>query len=341
MPRQSLLNELQNNAPHDLQGHPALANAADLLEIINGSLLSESAESLYSLAERIRINTLKDADDLYGITDEVDVKLQDLVASDYLVTCIASWVKQIREELFGAPEPPFENDLENAIRWVETTAMTDDPGSKGIDRNKTTETIIPNSTDLKFLKRNIFLPENNTIKTVWVQPGTLLHSVSRKIEIISSATGFKPHAVTVYLLTGLEPILLRIVVTVKAGRALLPTEPTDMNDNRMAKRRLLKRSLCIELHSADISPAELKNIYERYRSELKIRKTKTLSDEQVRLFYLVRKEGGPPAQGSKAFWNKIRETWNANPKNKPYKSWEGIYQRYKIVERKMDNLFIK
>ncbi len=336
MPRQSLLNELQNNAPPDLQGHPALLNAADLLETINGNLPAESPESLYRLAERIRINTIKDADDLYGITDDIGIKLQDLVASDYLVSCIEPWVSQIREELFGAPEPPFNNDLRSAVHWVESTARADESGS-----SKASDSAFSNPAGLSFLKRNIFFPENNTIKTVWVQPGSLLHSISRKIENISSSTGFKPHAVTVYLLTGLEPILLRIVIAVKSGRALLPSEPTDLNDDRLGRRRLLKRSLSIELHSADISPAELKNIYERYRTELKIRKTKTLSDEQVRLFYLVRKEGGPPAKGSKAFWNRIKDTWNANHENKPYKSWEGIYQRYKIVERKMDNLFIK
>lgn len=341
MPRQDLLLELHKNASPSLQGHDALTKAVELFEIIGNKLSANQTADILRLAERIRINSLKEEDDFLNLDGSIELSLQDIVSSDYLVDKISYWVEQIREELFGVKEAPFPDDLDSSISWIETTALIDleNKKSAGVStEDNIQEHAFSQQAGIPFLMRDILIPTKNSVKSIWVQPGTLLYNLSRKVETISRATGFSRHALTMYILTGLEPILPRLSISLNLGKAELPCRDSNLQDNN---HKLTKRSLKIEIHTADLSPKELKMIYDKYRSELKIRKTKSLSSEQVKLYYMVRNQGGPPAQGSKAFWQDIRKRWNKNPDNKPYQSWEGVYQRYKIVERKMENLFIK
>jgi hypothetical protein len=345
MSRQALLKELESRAAPALQGHSALGKAVELLEIINGNILNDQLDTVLRLAERIRINSLRDGDDLYNICDTIEIKPQDLVAGDFLIDKIGYWVDMIREDLFGAAEPPFVDDLESAINWLETTARIDmqekNPAAASA-KNELNQVAAQQQTSVPFLMRDIFIPAKNSIKSIWVQPGTLLYNLSRKIQGIAKGTGFRPHALTVYILTGLEPILPRVTISTNLGRADLPARKTGQTGMvELKPRKLSKRSLKIEIHTADLSPAELKSIYDQYRKELKIRKTKTLSDDQIKLFYLVRSKGGVPEQGTKAFWLMVRDSWNSDPDNKAYISWEGIYQRYKIIEKKMESLYFK
>ncbi|MDZ4132076.1 MAG: hypothetical protein U1E11_02980 [Dethiobacteria bacterium] len=344
MSRQALLKELESRAAPALQGHSALSKAVELLEIINGNILDDQLDTVLRLAERIRINSLRDGDDLYNICDTVEIKPQDLVAGDFLIDKIGYWVEMIREELFGATEPPFVDDLESAINWLETTARIDmqEKNSFSASANSELNQVAAQQTSVPFLMRDIFIPAKSSIKSIWVQPGTLLYNLSRKIQGIAKATGFRPHALTVYILTGLEPVLPRVTISTNLGRADLPARKAGQTGTvELKPRKLSKRSLKIEIHTADLSPAELKTIYDQYRQELKIRKTKTLSDDQIKLFYLVRSKGGVPDQGTKAFWLMVRDSWNSDPVNKAYISWEGIYQRYKIIEKKMESLYFK
>ncbi len=341
MPGQDLLKELENKALPSLLGHNALLKATKLYEIMKGKPSHANLNDIIRLAERIRISSLQEADDFYNLESSIEISPQDLVSSDFLIHEIKGWVENIREELFGAPEPPFPDDLNSALSWIETTARNDSAqnNSQAVSSGSESKQFADQQKEsVPFLRRDIFVPSKNSVKSLYVQPGTLLYNLSRKIDIITGATGFARHALTVFLLTGLEPILPRVSISLNLGRVELPE---NYKQNNSPKKTLAKRSLKIEIHTADLSPKELKTIYDQYRRELKVRKTKSLSNEQVKLYYLVRNKGGPPQKGSKAFWQEIRAEWNSSPANKPYQSWEGVYQRYKIIERKMENLFIK
>lgn len=341
-----LLSELEKNAPPSLQGHPALKKAVELMNAIGACGDGFQAGPIIRLAQRIRISALQEDDNLYRLENGVEINLQDLVASDFLVSKIAFWIETVRDELFGAPQAPFDNDIENAINWIETTAKSDMENNNPVNAGEGKEAFPgaeQEETGLPFMMRSIYLPSKSRVKSLWVQPGTLLYHLSRKAENMSRSTGFNRHSLTIYILTGLEPIMPRVTVSVNLGRANLPLVPQEDNNDFSENDhyKLAKRSLKIEIHSADLSPGELKNLYEQYRRALKVRKTKSLSSEQVRLYYLVSTRGGPPGRGSKAFWQSIKDEWNSNGSNKPYRSWEGVYQRYKIIERKMDNLYSK
>ncbi len=341
MSRQDLISTLEKTASQDLQGHKAIQKAVELYEIINSKLSPDQLNGILRLAERIRINTLKENEALPELENIVEITPQDLVSSDYLVEKIAYWVNNIREEMFGDIEPPFEDDLESALSWLETTARIDMESKNPVavsTKKEINQIANQEQTSVPFLMRDIFMPAKNKVKSFWVQPGTLLYNLSRKIDNIANATGFKRHAVTVYILTGLEPVLPRVNITLNLGKAELPVKDGSKDKE---SEILSKRSLKIEIHSADLSPKELKMIYDQYRNELNIRKTKSLSEDQIRLFYLVHNRGGPPQKGAKAFWESVKNEWNNNPSNKPYSSWEGVYQRFKIVERKMESLFLQ
>lgn len=342
MAAQELMKLLENNASPSLQGHSALKQAIELYKLMDLNPSPGDVDKVIRLAERIRISSLQGNEDISNMENNVEISSQDLVTSDFLVRKITSWVEKTREELFGAPEPPFIDDLESAISWIETTARIDlenkNPAAASI-KKEIYQIAEQQETSVPFLRRDIFVPVNNKVKSIFVQPGTLLYNLSRKIETIAGATGFGKPSVITYILTGLEPILPRVNITFQTGRASLP----DNGDHKVEKKpvTISRKSIVIEIQSADLSPQELKAIYDRYRQELKIRKTKSLSKDQVKLFYLVYNRGGPPREGAKAFWQDVKEVWNSNPANKPYKSWEGVYQRYKIVERKMESLFIQ
>jgi len=341
MARQKVFKKLEKNAPPELQGHSSLVKASELYEVIDGTLKLDRMQDIFWLAKRIHINSLKEEDDLLSMENDLELSLQDLVSSDFLVNKIEYWVKQVREEFLGAPEPPFYDDLESALSWVETTARLDMESSNpvAVSTKKLINQIAEQEkTIVPFMMRDILIPTKNGIKVLWVQPGTLLYNLSRKIKSISKATGFTRTALNVYILTGLEPVLPRVTTNLSIGQAELPSR-NDHTDRD--KQSLSRKSIKIEIHTADLSPKELKKIYDQYRQELNIRKSKTLSEEQVKLFYFVQDKGGPPQKGSKAFWENIKKEWNSKSANKTYASWEGIYQRYKVVERKMEGLFIK
>ncbi len=339
MSRQDLISTLEKAASPDLQGHKAIQKAVELYEIIYNKLSPDKLDSILKLAERIRINSLKDNEALPELENIVEITPRDLVMSDFLVSRTAYWVQTIREDMFGVSEPPFDDDLESALSWLETTARIDMESKNPVAasaKKEISKIADQEETRVPFIMRDLFMPAKNNVKSLWVQPGTLLYNLSRKVDNIANATGFKRHAVTVYILTGLAPILPRVNIDLDLGRAEMPVKGSD-NEALI----LAKRSLKIEINTADLSPRELKMIYDQYRKELKIRKTKSLSDEQIRLFYLVYNRGGPPRKGAKAFWEDIKKEWNSNPANKPYTSWEGVYQRFKIVEEKMDGLFFQ
>ena len=342
MMAQELLNLLENSASPALQGHSALKQAIRLYKVMDLSLSPGNVDKVIRLAERIRISSLHENEDLSNMENNIEISSQDLVTSDYLVRKITPWIEKTREEIFGAPEPPFVDDLESSISWIETTARIDlenkNPAAASI-KKEIYQIAEQQDTSVPFLRRDIFIPSNGKVKSIFVQPGTLLYNLSRKIEAVAGATGFGKPPVTAYILTGLEPILPRVNISYQTGRASIPDKSNHKNISSSVT--LSRKSIVIEIHSADLSPQELKAIYDRYRQELKIKKSKSLSKDQVKLFYLVYNRGGPPREGAKAFWQDIKEIWNSNPSNKPYKSWEGVYQRYKIVERKMENLFIK
>ncbi len=338
MSREDIIRELEKSAPPALREGGALRKAQDLHLKVGTTISPEALDDILKLAEKIHLNSLPEDDSLFNYNADHDYTPQDLVSSDYLVRKIAFWVEQIREKLFGAPEPPFVNDPENALSWVETTARHDLESKNAGKSGPESKQLQAEEQQVPFLLRSILIPSNNRVKQVWVQPGTLLYELSRRIEDISRATGFKKHSLCIYILTGLEPLLPRVTIGLDLGRAEVPQKSAGSGN---LKSKLARRSLKIEIHSADITPQELKKIYDKYRRDLKIRKTKALSNEQVKLFLMVNKNGGPPKKGSKAFWENIRDTWNSEQDNKPYKSWEGVYQRYKIVERKMENLFVK
>lgn len=127
MAGQEFLNSLENNASQALQGHSALKQAIKLHKVMDLYLSPGNVDQVIRMAERIRISSLQENVEIFNMEDNVEISAQDLVSSDFLVGKITAWIEKTREELFGAPEPPFIEDLESAISWIETTARDQCP----------------------------------------------------------------------------------------------------------------------------------------------------------------------------------------------------------------------
>lgn len=265
------------------------------------------------------------------------VTQQDIVNSDYLIEQIAPSVEQIRKTLFGDCNPPFDS-IAAAVSWIRKKAAEPLPpdikakeerGFKEYER--LCELIISGKAIGLFgVSRNSldFPGDDGFVTSIPVVEQTDLATLAAAVKRISNATGFREYAVTVHILTGLKPILPRVSTSVRPSWHELP-----------AGNHLWRKQAVIEINVADLTFDELKEIYDNYRKELDVVKKKPLNKQQIKLYNLVASKGGPPRKGVTAFWKAIQEEWNGDASNSPYKTWEGAYQRYKLVEDKFKNLY--
>ncbi len=107
-------------------------------------------------------------------------------------------------------------EMEGAASWVEATAKMDADNAGPVPDRAEADGLQPG---IGFLMRDIYIPAENNVRSIWGRPGTLLYNLSRRVDNLASATGFRKHALTLYLLTGLEPILPRVNICVNLGRA--------------------------------------------------------------------------------------------------------------------------
>ncbi|NLA11609.1 MAG: hypothetical protein GX883_05740 [Firmicutes bacterium] len=315
--------------------------AIDLLEVSEGELGKRHIGDALQFACRIenhmgyREKNSKETGDYNSFIQRVTQ--QDIVGSDYLVEQITPSVNHVREMLFGDCEPPFDS-IAAAVSWIRKKAA--EPLSADIKTKKERGVkeyqrlrglvISGEAIGLFGVSRNYldFPGEDGFISSVPVVQQTDLAILASHAKRISEATGFRKYAATVYILTGLKPILPRVNTSVRPSWHELP-----------AGNHLWRKNIVIEINAADLTFNELKAIYDNYRKDLGIVKKKPLNVQQARLYNLVVNKGGPPAKGATAFWRAIQKEWNSDTSNSSYQTWEGVYQRYKTIEDKLKNLY--
>lgn len=302
-----------------------------------------------SLARRMQYSGLPSNNDVRDqdngnnqIESQKTISKQDLITSDYLIGQIATWVESIRYELFNSNEIPFPKDIPSAVAWIKEEFNKPRPKDvqikierfkqeiNKIEEMKKEGLIIGSYTlEREFLD---YPGKEGWVESVPVSGRPKLEGLQRETKRIAKATGFREYAVTLHVLTGLKPMLPRF--TIKAPlNPQVPSHFAITPDGGQLKRNYIQ----VEINAADLSPSELRGIYDKYRSGLNIEKSKTISKEQFRLYYLVKEKGGPPtAKGTTGFWRQVKDEWNAVPGNKIYKTWEGPYKAYKRIIEKLD-----
>ncbi len=312
-----------------------LKEAADWIAEDRGTS-DRHIEKAISLARRFQYTNVPDSNEMEQSSDPVvKYSRKDFVTSDYLIQKINPGVQNLRNELFGASETPFDQDVKSAVSWIIEEAKKPLPKDiqEKVDKgNKIMKRVL----DLKMSGRIIssFTLTRDTldypgydgyVHRVPVGENPKLKTFHKAVEKMSKATGFEEYALTIYVLTGLKPLLPRMKVVPMIQWAELP-------DNQYINRKYV----LITLNATDLTYKELKLVYDRYRSSLNIKKKKPISKDQFELFQMVVDKNGPPKKKATHFWNDLLKEWNNIPGKKIYKTWEGVYRVYNRIIKTLD-----
>jgi hypothetical protein len=81
----------------------------------------------------------------------------------------------------------------------------------------------------------------------------------------------------------------------------------------------------------DLSAKQIKVLRREVRRALNMQKVKYLTEEDQRLFDLVKRLGEEAADGKTAFWEWVRQEWNRAVGTQPCKGWRGPAMEYRCI----------
>lgn len=247
-----------------------------------------------------------------------------LLTSEYLCEKITPWVESIRETIFNQKEPPFENDIDKAISWIKKKA--EEPLTQ--KEKKKRDILLKKIDEIEKLQVPWSVSYNIPILTYPGKKGYVekvfadypsdLSRLEKTINEIANATGFEKYSLTVFILTGIEPILSRVIVRHQNIMQRLPTG-----------ENLKRFNIALDIKTNDLTFEEIKKIYEVYRKQLRVSKKK-FSQEKYRLYSRVKNMGGLPKKNKVVFWQKIATEFK-------YKEWRQAFTCYKRILKKIEN----
>jgi len=345
MNKQEFLREVEKQAPPEYKGGSILKEAVNFFEIANaGEFYKRNIPTVIQIAGRLKINfnSQEEKEEENNKTKGLGLTSQNIIESDYLTEKITPWAEEVRLEIFGNKKPPFEKDswqesLKAAEAWLREKAEAPLPEEtqRKIDR------FSREYKRISKLQRENAIIGNFAIKANFIDfPGgdgwvirfpvrghKELETIEKEVKKISNASGFKKHALTAFILTGLEPIISRATVTSNNYWHQLP------NGEALARKNVV-----IEINSPDLTFNELKEIYNQYRQRMKSKKKKPLSEEHLRLFYIVKNNAPPPEKGNckqgewTSYWKHIANEWKGSPEK-----YMAAYMAYKRIIEKLES----
>lgn len=253
----------------------------------------------------------------------VNLSPHNLMTSEYFVEKVTPYVEQVRKKVFGNKKPPFDS-IKKAVSWIEKKAKEPLPLDieKRIERlhNKLQEaydqlTKNPVPWTISSHYETLDYPGDGYVKRVpAIHPE--LHRIKEATDIIEKATGFERYSVTLFILTGISPILPRIKTYWNNVMQKLPTGEV-----------LNRFNITLEINSKDLRFEDLREAYNSLRNHLRVVKKKPLNRNHERLFQRVKELGGSPKKGSTAFWKKIAKELNYGGPKQAYTSYNRIIKK--------------
>lgn len=331
MNRSDFLKAVEKQVPLELKGSKPLTVAIDL-KIKQDNYYNQDIKEVIENAGRIKINY----PDIEQNKLSIIITDQDILTSDYLIEKITPWVQEVRGKIFDSKEAPFDGDLWAGVEWIKKTSEEPLPQNLQKKYAKYYEMIdVLENLKMKGEILGDYTLENKTLefpgKSGWVEnvavrQQTILYTLYKAVSDMSKATGFKPYSVTAYILSGIKPIIPRASITPLFHWSDIPTGGS-----------IYRKYLNIEINSADLSFAELKEIYDHYRQGLNIKRKKALDPESIKLYNFINDKGGlPEKKGRTAFWRKMQQEWNQIPGNKIFNKWESLYKDYNRTKEKLE-----
>jgi hypothetical protein len=276
--------------------HEAIRSCIDLARRFDSSPAGTSSQSGIDLFEHLSMAP------------------QDLVMSDDLAEKISPAVEQVRSEIFGSSHPPFAA-LEEVIPWLEQTAAGQEAQARANNQapealkqtilemlekyRVLTGEIVDNPFKLELLE--YVEPGHQWVRRMCVWGRTSLATLARASKELADATGFSQASVVTYILAGIRPLLAPISISMAWGYS-----------NTFS---IFRRRATVELHTPNVTDAQLKTIRKVIRREWSTEKKKPLLEADKQLLDIIQGLGGVPKDKRhgeyKAFYEQIRQAFNA------------------------------
>jgi hypothetical protein len=281
------------------------------------------------------------------MADEDDSRSPPGLTPDDLIHHIAPTVKAIRQQEFHRDDPPYRS-MEEAAPWIEQEARAPYRGSpeqkaseyalkcrieqllnewsarthldwRGGDRTRFLTYERTNGTGTACLR----LPDPDPDEEHPAVRSPLARLQSAAVQM-AEATGFSDPSLITYILTGIEPRLRPVMVSVRWQFH----EGMDIYRQEMRENFL----------TGDVPFEEQRQIYRDYRAFFSTMRKKRLSAQDEDFLALVRQHGPVPqgrGSGAMAYWEDVRQKWNRKRGREVWKEAAAARKHYhRLITRR-------
>lgn len=277
-------------------------------------------------------------------------KAEPTITAKFLADQIKPWIEEIREKLFHSKSAPFRS-VNDAEKWRDEvgkdmnkrikilSAATAIPEYLDYRQALANQSKPPTEEDLKKLVE-LFDAAKKALKELGEPPeqtedekrniGLIIRLLVATKEI-TEVTGFTWQAVKMFILADAPPVLPPFTLSIFKGTHPLPSGKSLLNHYAKVTIR------------GHITEKDLRSLYRGIRRELGIRRSKSLSEQNIRLCEMVEQRGGIPKEGVMAFWKSMIEEWNKRYRGKyrTYTTVQGIQIAYKRILARLERRMIQ
>ena len=266
----------------------------------------------------------------------------DFVQSEMRADWARPWAQEVRRELFGVPEPPFDN-MASAISWIENEAGTIDrtPDEGRVTRmhdyllrvyEEFREFLdgegLPFDVDIELKGHTLSYPG----KDGWqiALPATFhreLRRLSVESDKMAKACGWQQQQTVLFILTDIPPFVSRVSLTV---------HPRSTNGEH-GQGPLTLRSAELRIAGVDFSEKDLESVFKSLRQS-GVTQKKPLRKLDARIFLFIRQHRSPWNKNNPLNWKETLQEWNAENPQHRYKSIRGLQKVLKRCYEKSTSL---
>lgn len=308
----------------------------DMREIRNSSRLSKA---IYQEHGPIIHNTeLKKIVNIISSNESPIVKEKTLEStttklySDHLFEWLNFAAERVRRDIFGSPDIPFAS-YDEAILWIEekqAELYSDENMQKAILFDQKYDELrsqVKNNELIGIIgKPFIYLPyklevneDGLTCQVVArFEHSKELRILQRESESLTMISRFSQYEIVKFILCGEKPELIRYDVKVLEGS---------------------RKSIVITINTPDLRFDEIKEIYNMYRKEFRVKHKKRLNPKQEKILSLVKElEETLKNKGTKEYYTKLFEEWNSRYPDEKYSNWQSLLKAHKNIVDKIKNI---
>jgi hypothetical protein len=251
-----------------------------------------------------------------------------LVSSEFVLSLIRRGVEDVRKEVFGESDPPFE-DYSEAVKWIEQHPRTRPPLTKVQKQtcDRIEKDIRARIGELQNLERLDYRLSSSSRLLAYARTGeewvnlipvihdSSLDPIERFVKRTSKETGFREVDLLAHILTGLPIKLPRFEL-----KQSWPPRPTPSR-------------ITITIYAQNVTWEDFRAMYQVIKAKRK-KRVNLIDDVDQAVFVAVEKLGGLPPKGKTAFWKQVLHECREHGVRSITK-WQGVRRRYIQLQEKL------